>query len=110
VLSNLVGNSIKFTPAGGRITVTAAAVADEVRISVIDTGPGIAADQLPLLFARYWQGNRRDRRGIGLGLAIARGMVEAHGGRIWVESTLGEGSRFHFTLPSPDPRDPEIPD
>jgi signal transduction histidine kinase len=108
VLSNLVGNSIKFTPHGGRITVTAQAFPEEVRISVTDTGPGIAADQIPHLFARYWQGNRRDRRGIGLGLAIARGIVEAHGGRIWVESTLGEGSRFHFTLQIPNFRDANV--
>jgi PAS domain S-box-containing protein len=99
VLSNLVGNSIKFTPAGGSITVRAEPWESEVRITVIDTGPGIAAEQLPHLFGRYWQANRRDRRGIGLGLAIAKGIVEAHNGRIWVESTVGQGSRFHFTVP-----------
>ncbi len=99
VLSNLVGNAIKFTPAGGSITVRAAPLAGEVRISVVDTGPGIAAEQLPHLFGQYWQANNRDHRGIGLGLAIAKGIVDAHKGRIWVESTLGEGSRFHFTLP-----------
>jgi signal transduction histidine kinase len=99
VLSNLVGNSIKFTPAGGTITLRAEPLAEEVRITVIDTGPGIPPEQLPHLFGRYWQGAAGDRRGIGLGLAIAKGIVEAHKGRIWVESTVGQGSRFHFTVP-----------
>ena len=99
VLSNLVGNAIKFTPAGGTITIRADATDEEVRISVVDTGPGITPEQLPHLFGRYWQANQRDRRGIGLGLAIAKGIVEAHNGRIWVASTPGEGSRFTFTLP-----------
>ena len=99
VLSNLVGNAIKFTPAGGSITVSAARAGDEIRLAIADTGPGIAADQLPHVFGRFWQANRGDRRGIGLGLAIAKGIVEAHGGRIWVESQVGSGSRFYFTLP-----------
>lgn len=99
VLSNLVGNSVKFTPAGGRITITVRQGDDSVLISVTDTGPGIAADQLPHIFGRYWQANRTDRRGIGLGLAIAKGIVDAHGGKIWVDSQLGEGSTFIFTLP-----------
>jgi signal transduction histidine kinase len=98
VMSNLVGNAVKFTPPGGCITLHAKPADDEVRFTVADTGPGIAAEQLPHLFGRYWQGDRKDRRGIGLGLAIAKGIVEAHGGRIWVESTVGEGSHFHFTL------------
>ena len=100
VLSNLVGNSIKFTPPGGSITVTAEPLTDSVRISVIDTGPGIAPEQVSHLFSRYWQGRQNDRRGIGLGLTISKGIVEAHGGRIWVESAPGEGSRFHFTVPT----------
>jgi PAS domain S-box-containing protein len=100
VMSNLVGNAVKFTPPGGRIILRAEPVDDEVRFTVADTGPGIAPEQLPHLFGRYWQGDRRDRRGIGLGLAIAKGIVEAHGGRIWVESTVGSGSDFHFTLQS----------
>ncbi len=99
VLSNLVGNAIKFTPAGGSITVRAEPWAGELRVTVIDTGPGIAPELLPHLFGRYWQANRRDHRGIGLGLAIAKGIVEAHNGRIWVESAVGQGSHFHFTLP-----------
>ncbi|MEO5814881.1 MAG: ATP-binding protein [Gemmatimonadaceae bacterium] len=100
VLSNLVGNAIKFTPRGGSITVRVEPLGDEVRFAVSDTGPGIPPDQLPHIFGRFWQANRKDRRGIGLGLAIAKGIVEVHGGRIWVESTLGEGSNFYFTIPA----------
>jgi signal transduction histidine kinase len=99
VLSNLVGNAIKFTPAGGTVRVRAEQADREVRFAVSDTGPGIPADQLPHIFGRFWQGARVDRRGIGLGLAIAKGIVEAHGGRIWVESEVGTGSQFIFTLP-----------
>jgi PAS domain S-box-containing protein len=99
VLSNLVGNAIKFTPTGGRVTIECGAEDEEARFGVIDTGPGIAPEEIPHIFGRFWQRNRRDRRGLGLGLAIAKGLVEAHGGRIWVESTVGEGARFYFTLP-----------
>jgi len=100
VLSNLVGNAIKFTPKGGRITIRAEHEgADEVRIAVCDTGPGIQPDQLPHVFGRYWQGRPNDRRGIGLGLAIVKGIVEAHGGRVWAESRPGSGSEFIFTIP-----------
>ena len=98
VFSNLVGNAIKFTPAGGRITIGATRLDGEVRFEIADTGPGIPAEQLSHVFGQFWQGLRGDRRGIGLGLAIAKGIVEAHGGRIWVESVVGEGSRFYFTL------------
>jgi PAS domain S-box-containing protein len=99
VFSNLIGNAIKFTPRGGRITMRGEQLASEVRMAVTDTGPGIPAEQLPHIFGQYWQGSRSDRRGIGLGLAIAKGIVEGHNGRIWVESTVGEGSSFYFTLP-----------
>jgi signal transduction histidine kinase len=99
VLSNLVGNAIKFTPRGGRITLRARPESAEVCLAVIDTGPGIPADQLPHIFGRFWQARPADKRGIGLGLAIARGIVEAHQGRIWVESRVGEGSAFYFTMP-----------
>jgi signal transduction histidine kinase len=68
-------------------------------MGVTDTGPGIPAEQLPHVFGQFWQARGADHRGIGLGLAIAKGIVEAHEGRIWVESTLGEGSSFYFTLP-----------
>jgi signal transduction histidine kinase len=97
----LVGNAIKFTPAGGRVVLGAGAIAErEVRFAVVDTGPGIPPEQLPHIFGQYWQASRADRRGIGLGLAIAKGLVEAHGGRIWVESQVGVGSNFYFTLPA----------
>ncbi|MFL5544814.1 MAG: PAS domain S-box protein [Gemmatimonadaceae bacterium] len=103
VLSNLVGNAVKFTPRNGRITVSAERIDGEVRFGVIDTGPGIPAEQVPHIFGRFWQARASDRRGIGLGLAIAKGIVEAHNGRIWVESHVGLGSTFYFTLPSASP-------
>ena len=99
VVSNLVGNALKFTPAGGRVTLGAEATPGEVRVSVADTGPGIPADQIPRVFGRFWQAGKSDRRGIGLGLSIARGIVEGHGGRIWVESVEGQGATFFFTIP-----------
>jgi PAS domain S-box-containing protein len=100
LFSNVVGNAIKFTPDGGVITVRAALEEDEVRFAVVDTGPGIPAEELPHVFDRYYQAKRKNREGIGLGLSIARGIVEAHGGRIWVESEEGKGSTFFFTLPA----------
>jgi signal transduction histidine kinase len=99
VVSNLVGNAVKFTPAPGAVHVTAVVAADECRVSVRDTGPGIPPEQVPHLFGAFWQARHADRRGLGLGLAIARGIVEAHGGRIWVESEVGQGTTFTFTLP-----------
>jgi signal transduction histidine kinase len=99
VLSNLVGNAIKFTPAGGVVTVSADIRDGQVRFAVHDTGPGVPPEHLADVFDRFWQARARDRRGVGLGLAIAKGIVEAHGGRIWVESIVGEGSTFIFTLP-----------
>jgi signal transduction histidine kinase len=100
VLSNLVGNAVKFTPAGGTITIRADDAPGGVRFSVSDTGVGMTPDQLSKLFGQFWQANPADRRGIGLGLSIAKGIVEAHGGRIWVESQPGAGTTFHFTLSS----------
>ncbi|HEY8832743.1 MAG TPA: PAS domain S-box protein, partial [Gemmatimonadaceae bacterium] len=100
VLSNLVGNAVKFTPRQGSITVAAERLDAEVRFAVIDTGPGIPPEQVPHIFGRFWQAKSSDRRGIGLGLAIAKGIVEAHNGRIWVESQVGLGSTFYFTLPT----------
>jgi two-component system, chemotaxis family, sensor kinase Cph1 len=98
VLSNLLGNAIKFTPEGGNITVSAERCGDELWITVADTGPGIAADQLPHLFERYWKARPESQSGAGLGLYIAKGIVEAHGGRIWAESS-NSGARLIFTLP-----------
>lgn len=99
VFSNLIGNAMKFTPEGGRISVKAYPQEGGVRFDVADTGPGIRAEHLPHLFDRFWQANDAARRGAGLGLAICRGIVEAHGGRLWVESTPGKGSTFSFILP-----------
>ncbi len=99
VFSNLLGNALKFTPRGGSVVVSAAREGSAVRFSVVDTGPGIPAEHLPHLFDRYWQARRKPGSGIGLGLAIAQGIVNAHGGRMWVESEVGRGSTFHFTLP-----------
>jgi signal transduction histidine kinase len=102
VLSNLLGNALKFTPAGGTVRLSAAGVAGEVQFSVADTGPGIPPEHVEHVFERFWQATRT-RQGIGLGLAIAHTIVQAHGGRIWVESTPGEGSVFRFTLPFAQP-------
>ncbi len=98
VVSNLVGNAVKFTPRGGAVTLSCAPGEGEVRFSVSDTGPGIPPEQVPHIFGAFWQARHADRRGLGLGLSIARGLVEAHGGRIWVESEPDQGSVFHFTL------------
>ena len=99
VLANLLGNAVKFTPTGGTVTVETVEGPDEVRVAVRDTGPGIPADEQPHLFQRHWQARGTAHRGSGLGLYIAKGLVEAHGGRLWVESTVGAGSTFCFTLP-----------
>jgi signal transduction histidine kinase len=101
VLDNLVGNALKFTPAGGTITLSSAAGDGWVRVAVSDTGPGVSEEHRVRLFDRFWQARDTDRRGLGLGLAIARGIVEAHGGVLKVDSTLGSGSTFQFTLPRP---------
>jgi chemotaxis family two-component system sensor kinase Cph1 len=99
VLSNLLGNAIKFTPEGGGICVRAETDNTEVRVTVSDTGPGIAPDQFANVFDRYWQARRSDHEGSGLGLFIAKGIVEAHGGRIWAETHAGSGATFKFALP-----------
>ena len=100
VMSNLIGNAIKFTPEKGLIQISAQKMENnEVRFAVSDTGPGIARPDIPHVFDRYWQAKSTAHQGTGLGLSIAKAIVEAHGGRIWVESQLGKGSTFFFTLP-----------
>lgn len=99
VLSNLLGNAIKFTPEGGTIRVSASKKEDAVVVTVSDTGPGMPSEQLTKIFDRYWQPKETQQLGSGLGLSIAKGIVEAHRGRIWVESKPGKGTKFHFTIP-----------
>jgi signal transduction histidine kinase len=100
VFGNLIGNAIKFTPEGGQITIRAESEPRDVKFAVCDTGPGISPEHLPHVFDRYWQAKSTAKLGTGLGLSIAKGIVEAHGGRIWVESEPGQGASFLFTLPS----------
>jgi len=99
VVTNLVHNAIKFTPAGGEVAVAATAQQGEVVISVRDTGVGIPAADLPRIFERFYKADRARRRGgTGLGLAIAKHIVQGHGGRLWAESREGHGSTFYFSL------------
>jgi signal transduction histidine kinase len=99
VFANLIGNAIKFSATGSSVSISAETTPPEVRFSVADSGPGIPAEHLAHAFERYWQEGRSDRRGSGLGLYIAKGIVEAHGGGIWIESEPGRGTNVHFTLP-----------
>jgi signal transduction histidine kinase/DNA-binding response OmpR family regulator len=99
VFDNLIGNAIKFTKPGGRITVGASARGPGVRLWVTDTGIGIPEADRPHLFDRFWQARRADRRGAGLGLSIVKGIVEAHGGHVWVETATGRGTTVSFTIP-----------
>ena len=99
VFANLLSNAIKFTPEGGTITVRAEPSGDAVEFSVADMGPGIPHEHLPHLFDRFWQAKRKARGGTGLGLFIIKGIVDAHGGRIWADSEIGAGSTFRLTLP-----------
>jgi len=109
-LSNLIGNALKFTDRGGTVAVRVERVGAEVLFAVEDSGCGIPQAHLPHVFDRYWQANETARLGMGLGLSIAKAIVEAHGGRIWAESKVGVGSVFRFTLPvAASPTEQPIP-
>ncbi|MHB8418883.1 MAG: sensor histidine kinase [Myxococcales bacterium] len=99
LLGNLLGNALKFTPRDGRIVVRVERHDKDIRFVVRDTGNGIPASQLEVIFERFHQVNDNDRRGLGLGLYISKSIVQGHGGKIWAESTIGAGSTFSFTLP-----------
>lgn len=99
VFSNIIGNALKFTPPGGSIMIHAEEKNGWAQFSVHDSGPGIAEKLLPHIFDRFWQANETRAKGAGLGLFIARGIIEAHGGRIWAESQIGKGTTFYFKLP-----------
>ena len=102
IFENLVGNAVKFTKPGDQIIVGGAPREDEVLFWVSDTGRGIAAEDLPHVFDRFWQARKGERGGAGLGLAIVKGIVDAHGGDVWAESKSGSGSTFFFTIPTAD--------
>lgn len=109
VLGNLLRNALKFTPDGGQMTVVAEAQGGNVVLSVTDTGPGIPLADQPRVFDRYWQSRRTaNKRGTGLGLSIAKGIVEAHGGRMWLESAPGSGSSFFFSIPAETVSSPSL--
>jgi two-component system OmpR family sensor kinase/two-component system sensor histidine kinase BaeS len=99
IVANLISNAQRHTPEGGYVIVSAVEQPDAVQVSVADSGPGVPPDDIPHVFDRFWQGDRARAGSSGLGLAIARELVRAHGGRIWVESTEGQGTTFRFTLP-----------
>jgi len=100
VLANLLTNAIKFTSDGGEVSIRVGHAEGKALCRVSDTGPGIPGDMLESVFERFWQVGKNDRRGLGLGLYISKCIVESHGGSIWAESRVGEGSSFYFTLPS----------
>ena len=99
VLSNLLGNAMKFTPAGGAVVLEVQRQPENVTFTLRDDGPGIASAALPHVFERFWQLDSDARRGLGLGLHICQNIIQAHGGQIWVDSELGKGAAFSFTLP-----------
>jgi signal transduction histidine kinase len=100
IVGNLLGNALKFTPEQGHVTLRVVPKGEQVVFQVMDDGPGIPPADIAHLFDQFWQARRSDHRGVGLGLPIAKYLVEAHGGTMSVESTVGAGSTFSFTLPS----------
>ena len=100
VAANLVSNALRHAPDAGQVAISAVVLPGEVQVSVADDGPGIAREDLDRVFERFWHGAQRRAQGSGLGLTIARELIRAHGGRIWVQSEPGQGSTFYFTLPS----------
>jgi signal transduction histidine kinase len=99
VFANLVSNALKFTSRGGKICIQGERSGNQVHFSVSDTGVGISENRFDAVFLRFWQATTNDPRGTGLGLYISKSLVEAHSGRIWIESKVGQGSTFHFTVP-----------
>jgi signal transduction histidine kinase len=103
VLANIIGNAVKFSPEGSTITLKAMTEGDGYHFIIEDHGKGISPEDLPHVFDRYWQARETARLGTGLGLAISKGIITAHGGKIWIDSKLGSGTRVHFTLPCEPP-------
>ncbi len=101
VLSNLLSNAVKFTPEQGAVLIRTKVRDNAVLISVCDTGPGIPSEKISTVFERYEQLKSKNRTGLGLGLYISKTLLEAHGGKIWVESKIGQGTQFYFTIPMP---------
>jgi len=99
VLSNLLSNALKFTPPGGHVTIAVDRHGGDARFGILDTGRGVPREHVPHVFERFWKDEASGKKGTGLGLFIAKGIVEAHGGHIWVESEHGHGARFYFTVP-----------
>jgi signal transduction histidine kinase len=110
VFSNLLDNAVKFTPEGGRITVTCQVSNDEVRFAVSDTGRGVEEAGTGKIFDLFWQAKSTAHMGSGFGLGIAKAIVEQHGGRIWVDSKPGVGSTFYFTLPQASDKKVSLPE
>jgi signal transduction histidine kinase len=100
IVGNLLGNAIKFTPEKGSVKLLATPQDTQVLFQVSDDGPGIPADNMSHIFDSFWQARKSDKRGVGLGLAIAKTLVEAQGGKIWVDSKVDHGSTFSFSLPA----------
>jgi signal transduction histidine kinase len=110
VLSNILGNALNFTPPGGKVTLSVSRQDGDARFTILDSGPGIPAEHLPHVFDRFWKAEKRGKQGTGLGLFIAKGIIDAHGGRIWAESSLGQGASFVFTLPTVEGEESELAD